>query len=141
RPRAVDTLLEVLGPEVAAAKIPLGPGGLLGQRAGEASLIEWHARDHRDVELAAEREELVLRGLIEDVVDHLHRVDDSGTQRFESIPRLPAVETDADGSNQSLSLEIQHRALPPLVVGPRILPYVELHQVHPPGAEVLECLL
>ena len=81
---------------------PSGQRGLLRQRAGERPLVERHAGDDGDVPLAAEREQLVLGGLVEDVVDDLHRVDQPGSQRLEDVGRLPAVDADADGADQAL---------------------------------------
>jgi len=73
----LDAGAEVVGDEVAVPPVPLGPAGVERQGAGEGPLVEGDARDHADVALAAEREQLVLGGLVEDVVDHLHRVHET----------------------------------------------------------------
>ena len=74
---------------------PRRPGRCRGQRAGQAALVERHARDHGDVVVAALRKELVLRRLVEDVVDDLHasmspvssaRSTLAGCQRLMLIP-------------------------------------------------------
>ena len=66
--------------------------------------------------------ELVFRRLVEDVVDHLDGVDLAGAHGLKRVPRLPAVDADADGADQPLALEIVDGPLPALVVVPRRLP-------------------
>ena len=51
--------------------------------------------------LAAGREQLVLRVLVEDVVDHLHGVDQPAAHGLDAVPRLPAVDADADGAGSA----------------------------------------
>ena len=87
---------QILGLEVDVAEVPFRPRRVGRQRAGEAAFVERHARDHRDVLLAAGREQLVLGALIEEVVDDLDRVDEPGVERPQDVRRLPAVDADAD---------------------------------------------
>src|SRR5262249_11101099 len=109
--------------------------------AGEGAFIERHARDHADVELPTARKQLVLRRLIEDVVDDLHRVDESRLERAKCVRRLPPVDAHTHRRDQPLSAKIIHRALPPRVRGPRVLPDVELQQINPRNTEILETSL
>ena len=45
--------------------------------------------------------QLVLGRLVEDVVDHLHAVDEPGVERAQHVGRLPAVDADAEGADQA----------------------------------------
>ncbi len=94
-----------------------------------------------DLQLLADREQLVLGVLVEDVVDHLDAVDQAGAQRLVDIGGLPAVDRDAERLDEALALQVVHRALPPLVCGPRVRPHVQLLDVHAVEPEVLEALL
>ena len=70
-----DGRLQVRLREVAVAPVRLRPAALERHRVGQAPLVERHPGDDRHAELPAGREELVLRRLVEDVVDDLDRVD------------------------------------------------------------------
>ncbi len=71
---AVVDLGLAVAAEVVVAEVPLLEGGLGRDPARQRPLVKRHPDDHPDVVLLAGREELVLRALVEDVVDHLHRV-------------------------------------------------------------------
>ena len=80
--------------------------------------------------------QFVFRRLVEDVVDHLHAVDEAGLERAQDVRRLPAVHADADGAHEPLALQIVDGALPAVVVGPGVAPDVELLQIDRLHAEV-----
>ena len=80
------------------------------------------------------------RRLVEDVVDHLHRVDQSRAEGIQSVPRLPTVHADADGADEALAFQIVDRPLPTLIVPPRVFPYVELLHVETVHAQVPQAL-
>src|SRR5260370_15365371 len=58
--------------------------GVLRDLAREASLIERHPGDDAYVLLLGQWKQMALRALIEDVVDHLHSVDQA---RFDNLQR------------------------------------------------------
>ena len=107
-----DLPLAVAG-EVEVAEVALGERRLGRDRPGQAALVERHAGEDADVVLAARGEELVLRALVEDVVDHLHGVDEaratsasavSGWWSLIETPKqriLPACFSPSTASSQS----------------------------------------
>ena len=115
--------------EVRVAPVAVRPSAVHRQLPGQAALVQRHARDHGDAQLPAQREQLVLGCLVEDVVDHLHGVDQAGPQRPEHVRRFAPVDADAHVPDQPIAPERLHGTLPPGVVGPLVLPDVELHQV------------
>ena len=82
--------------KVGVAPVALRPLRVGAQRAREAPFIEWHACDHRDAAALARGKECVLGGLIEDVVDHLHGIDQPGLQRAEHIVWFPPIDADPE---------------------------------------------
>ena len=68
---------EVFIAEVAWREFSIRP-----HTAGEAALIEGHARNHSDLVLAAERKQLVDGRLIKDVEDDLHGINQPGCESF-----------------------------------------------------------
>ncbi len=91
---------QILGHEVVVAPIAIGPACRFGERAGQRTLVERHTGDHADVQLLAEREQLVLWRLVKDVIDHLDGIDVAGAQGFERVPRLPAIDADANAADR-----------------------------------------
>ena len=102
----------VLRHEVRVSPIALRPAAVPGQRPRQRALVQRHAGNHGHMVLVASREQFVLRILVEDVVDHLDRVDQSALDRLPPVPWLPAVQAQADGVNQALRLS--HRFESPL---------------------------
>src|SRR5262249_1732031 len=92
-------------------------------------------------QLATEREQLVFRRLIKDVVDDLHSINQACPQRLQGVPWLPAVDADADSAHQPLMLQLLHRPLPTLVVSPSVLPDVEKDEVHLRLPQIRQTLL
>ena len=88
------------------------------KRAGQAAFVERDARDDGDAVLLAVRKQLVFRRLIEDVVDHLHAVDEPGVERAQHVGRFPAVDADPERADQALALQIVDGALPAFVRRP-----------------------
>src|SRR5438128_1798797 len=81
---------------VTRARVAFRPSRVGGEGAGEAALVEGHARDHGDLQALARGEEHVLGLLVEDVVDDLHGVDEARIQRGQHVGRFPAVHADAE---------------------------------------------
>ena len=72
---ALNRIGEIFRSEVAGAPIGFWEAGCERHLASQAALVERHASDHADVEFLAERQQLVFRRLIENIVDHLHDID------------------------------------------------------------------
>src|SRR3989304_2329566 len=106
--------------------------------AGRGALVEWDAGDHGHLQIAAYREQPVLGGLVEDVVDHLDGIDQTGAQRPDPVFGFPAVQTETRRLDKSLALDVIDPALPALGPVPTVVPDVELDQVDLWEAEVLE---
>src|SRR5271166_3508625 len=87
---------KVFRSEIAAAPVAFREAGVGSHVATEAALVERDAGDYSDVHLAAEREEFVFGRLVEDVVDDLNGVHQSGADGFDSVPRLPAVQAETE---------------------------------------------
>ena len=100
-----------------------------------------HAGDDARCSFAAHREQLVLRILIEHVIDDLDRVDESGIERPQHVGRLPPVDADADRPHQSLFFQFRSRPLPAVVVRPGVAPDVKLLEIDRRDADVREALL
>src|SRR6266487_889217 len=80
RPEPLDPFegwKKVLRAEVDVAEVSAGPARLSCERTREAAFIERHASDDRDVFLATDGKQLILRVLVEHVVNDLNRVDQS----------------------------------------------------------------
>ena len=92
---------QVVRREVQVPPVAFGPARARRQRARQAAFVERHARDDGDVVRLAVREQLVLRRLVEDVVDDLHAVDEARVERAEDVGRLPAVDADAERPHQA----------------------------------------
>ncbi len=97
--------------------------------ADQAAFIERHTRDHTDIQFFADREELVFGILVEDVVDHLHSVDESGAQRLDAILRLPPVNAQAEGVDQFLAFEFVDGIEEFRVARPVIVPDMKLQDI------------
>ncbi len=135
---AFDAGDQVLRHEVDVAPVAFGPLALFGERAGERAFVEGHARDNGHVHLGAGRKQLVLRVLIEDVVDDLHGIDQTTTHGLDAVLRLPAIETEADSLKQSLPAQLVELLIPAVVREPAIVPRVQLHEIEAIEARVLQ---
>ncbi len=133
---ASQRVAQVRGREVKIAPVLGGPRVVDGHGARQAAFIKRHPRNHGDAQLLAHREQFVFRGLVEDVVDHLHRIDEPTLQGLDDIGRFPAVHADADRLDEPFGFQIGHSALPAVVVGPRVGPHVELLEVDAVHAKI-----
>ena len=80
--------------------------------------------------------------LVEDVVDDLHAVDEPGARaRCSTLAGSQRLTLMPNARDELLSLQILDRALPALVVRPRVAPDVELLEVDVLDAEIPEALL
>ena len=95
----LDAGLEILRHEVGVPPIADGPGAVQCKRAGKSAFVKRHPGNHSHVVLAAGGKQFVLRGLIEDVVDDLHRVNQAALDRLHAVEGFPTIDADADGVN------------------------------------------
>jgi hypothetical protein len=107
-------------------------------RPGQRALVERHAGQDADAALQARRQELVLRALVEDVVDDLHGVDDAGLDQPERVGRLVVVDRHAEEADLALVLERLDDLEPVALAHPVVAPDVQLLQVDRVRAEVAE---
>ena len=120
---------QIVGTEIPGA--PIAPGELGFERhfSSQAAFVERHPGDDANVELPANRKQLVLRILIKDVVDDLDHIDQSATQGFDAVLRLPAIEAESEEANGPVALELLNRLAKFWFVGPTIFPDVKLQEV------------
>ena len=135
---ALDDLLLAVAAEILGAEFGGIEDGVFGDGAGEAAFIEGDAGEHADVEIAAEREEVFLRALIEDVIDDLHGVDEAGADDAQGGIGLMIVDGDADGADFAGFLQILEGAAPFVAVEPFGIPDVQLLEVDGFEAEIAE---
>ena len=86
-------------------------------------------------------EQLVLRALVEHVVDHLHGVDVAGAHERERRLGRVVVDRHAEAADLALLLERLDRLEPVALLEPVVVPDVELLHVDRVEAEVLEAAL
>ena len=79
--------------------------------------------------LLAQRKEIVLRRLIENVVDHLNDIHEAGLDGFDSVLRFPAVEAEAEPPNPIASLQLFNGVAKIGIGGPTVIPDVKLQDV------------
>lgn len=124
-----DNLLLAVAAEVVIAELAGLELRVLGDAAGQAALVEGDPSDDADFVLAAAGEEVLLGSLIEDVVDDLDAVDQSGADDIQGGVRLVIVNGDADCASFAATLDL-FQAAAPLVAGqPLRIPDVKLLQV------------
>src|SRR6266404_2012480 len=138
---ALNTWNQVFRDEVDVAPVAFRPLALFGESAGQRAFVERHSGDHRRVHLDAGREKIILRILIEDVVDHLHRINQAALHCAHAIPGLPPIDADADCFNYSSTAKLVHLFRPAIVFGPGILPHMELDQIETIQAGVLQAAM
>src|SRR5260370_14868874 len=98
--------------------------------SAQAPLIQGNSGNDSYIQLLANREEFILRGLIEDVVNHLYRIHESGAKSAYSVLRLPAIQTYSKGANDSVTLELRVSFVKRLFVSPTVVPHMKLEQVN-----------
>src|SRR5215212_11134953 len=99
----VDLLLAAAA-EVVVAEVVLVEGDLRRDPAGQRTFIERNPYDNADVVLPAGGKELVLWALVEDVIDHLHRVNYARLYEPHGVGRLVVVYGDAEEADLALPL-------------------------------------
>src|SRR5918999_5557407 len=141
RLHAVGDLLLAVAVEVAGAEVALGELAVGVDRAGQAALVERHPREHADVVLLDCGEQLVLRALVEDVVDHLDGVGEAGAHELQGGGRLVVVDRDPEVADLALLLERVDRLAPVALLEPVVVPDVELLHVDRLEPEVAQAHL
>src|SRR5829696_1669712 len=138
---AVVDLLFAFAAEVVVAEVPLFEGGIWCDPARQGALIERDPDYDADAVLLAGGQECVLGTLVEDVVDHLHRIYRAGLDEPHRVRRLVVVYGDAKSAYLTFPLQVLDRLLPVPSANPVVLPHVELLHVDGLQPEVGEALL
>src|ERR687898_1443423 len=141
RPHAVVDLLLAFAAEVVVAEISLFEGGIWGDPTRQGALVEGYPDYDADVVLLAGWKETVLRTLVEDVVDHLHRIYGARLDEPHRVRRLVVVYGDTESADLALPFEVLYRLQPIPITDPVVLPDVELLHVDGVQPEVGEALL
>ena len=94
------------GPKYPARQSSFGKRGFQRHLAAEAAFIQRHAGNHPHIQFLANGKQLIFRRLVEDVVDHLHHIDQSGMQRLDAVLRLPAVDAQSKEANPSCRVSV-----------------------------------
>src|SRR5215211_6911809 len=123
-PHAVVDLLFALAAEIVVAEISLFEGGVGCDPARQGALIERHPDYDADIMLQAGGQELVLRALVEDVVDHLHRIYGARLDEPHGVRRLVVVYGDAESTDLTLPLQVLDGLEPVPLANPVVLPDV-----------------
>src|SRR5208282_1355861 len=126
---ARQSLREIIGAEIFRAPVGRREFRVRCKFSAEAAFVEGHARDDADVHFLARREKIVLRRLIENVADHLHRVDQARTDCFEAVIRLPAIQAQAEPVNPTLTFQFLDGVLEFGLLGPSVVPNMKLQDV------------
>ena len=100
-----------------------------GHLAAQAAFIEGDTRDDADLQFPAQREKLVFGSLIENVVDHLHDINQACAHGLETVLRLPTVDADAEGANPFVGFEFLDGFAKFRLVSPAIVPNVKLQDI------------
>src|SRR6202790_1153393 len=126
---ALDRLGEIFRTEISGAPVVFGKGGLERHLAAQAAFVEWDAGDYAYVKFLADGKKFVFRGLIEDVVDHLHRIHQAGAECPNAILRLPAVDAQAEEADCLVALQFLHGGAELRFGAPGVVPDVELQEI------------
>src|SRR6266571_2930954 len=128
-----STLRTVRMPAVTAeesvAEIAVGKRGVGGDPAGEAALVQGDPNDDADAVLGAGGKQVLLRRLMERVVDDLHGVDVTAAHQVQGVARLVVVDRHAEEPDLPLALEVLDGFQPVAAAHPLVAPDVELEQV------------
>ena len=128
----VDVLRHLLlsvAAEIKVAEIAFGENCVFVNAAGERPFVQRHAGEDADIVVDAGGKQILLRRLIEDVVDHLHGIDQARLNDAEPRIRFMVIEGHSEGPNLSLPLQIFEGAAPFVATGPLRVPDVKLEQV------------
>src|SRR5215203_3375150 len=125
-PHAVVDLLFAPAAEVVIAEISLLESGIWCDPARQGTFVEGYPDYDADTVLLAGGEELILRTLVEDVVDHLDRIYHAGLDEPHRVRRLVVVYGDAESADLAFALQVLDRLEPVSMPDPVVLPDVEL---------------
>ena len=120
------------------AEVALGEDRVGVDATGEGAFVEGDAGEDSGVVFQAGIEKLALGRLVEDVVDDLHGVYESGFDDAEGSFRLVVVDGDTYEADFTGSLQVFEGAAPFIAFQPFRVPDVELLEVDAIQAEVAE---
>ena len=110
-------------------------------RAGQAAFIQRNARQNSHPHTLAEWKQILLRRLIEDVVNNLDGIEQTGFHGFERRIRIVLRNRDAEIADLPASAQIFHRAAPLFRTRPGIRPHVKLLQINLLDAQITQTVL
>ncbi len=91
--------------------------------------------------LFCDRKQIIFGSLVEDVVDHLYRVDESGGNDIERRIGLVVIDGHSGEADLAVALQIFKRPFPFIAVNPARVPDVQLLKVDRVDAQIPETLL
>src|SRR5690242_1570052 len=134
-------LFLVVAPEIECPEILRIESDGLRDRSRETALIQRHAREHSNIHALRGGKQVLLRALIEDAVDYLHRVYQAGIDDLQRGIRIVIVDGNTDSAHLPGFLEVLESPPPLVPVDPLGTPDVELLQVDRLQAEVAQALI
>src|SRR5215208_470035 len=140
-PHAIVDLLFAPAAEVGVAEISLFESGIWCDPARQGAFVEGYPDYDADVVFMAGWQELVLRALIEDVVDHLDGTYRAGLDKPHRVRRLVVVYGDTESADLTFSFKVLDRLEPVSITDPGVLPDMELLHIDDVQPEVGEALL
>src|SRR5918998_3284031 len=130
-----------VAPEVVVPEVALVEGCIRRDTSGQGTLVERNPDYDPDAVLLTDGQQPVLRALVEDVVDHLHRVDHARLDEPDGVLGLVVVYGDAEKADLAVPLEFVDGLQPVPASDPVVLPNVELLHVQGVEPEVSQALL
>ena len=115
--------------EIKGSKIARFESRRLINRAGQAALVEWYARQYSYVQLLRQRQQIPLWSLIENVVDHLNGIYQPGSHDVQRGVWLVIVDRHPHSPHFSAFLQVFESAAPLIAAGPIRIPDMQLLQV------------
>ena len=134
---AFDCPGQILRAKISGAPVAFRKARLERHLPAQAAFIERHPRDHADIEFPAKGEQFILRRLIEDVVNDLHHVDQPCSQSPEAIFGLPPIDAQPKELDPSILFQFFDRRSKLRLIGPAVVPNVELQHINAVDAEFL----
>ncbi len=121
--------LQILRHKIGISPVVRRPLRIQRQGSSQRALVKWHPRDHSCPLHSANRKQRVLRILVENVVDRLHRLGMPFQHRSNSIRGLPAIQARSERPHLPALLHVLDRSRQSLIVQPTVFPGVKLHHV------------
>src|SRR5215831_103203 len=126
---AIHRLVEVLRIEISISPIARRKLRVACHLAAQTSLIEGYARNNTDIAFLANWKELIFGRLVENVVDDLNHIHQTGANRRNTVGWLPTVQAQAKKSNCAVPLEFFDGFSKFPFISPAVVPNVKLQDI------------